>query len=250
MHIWTVILSLFLASEAVANEKVVSALSQNRISITANFDGSEIFIYGALKREAPPTQGILGVVITLAGPSIPTIVRRKSRKFGIWVNTESLVVDEAPTFYAVASSAPIEKILTYVDDLKHNIRIEEMVKSVGAPMNIMDPQSFTDAIVRIRQQEGLYIKIPETVDIKEETLFGTRILLPANLVEGDYIATIYVTRDKEIVDKQESTIKLQKIGLGRWLYTVAHEQPVFYGILAVFLAAITGWFASLIFRRI
>lgn len=225
-------------------------MSQNRISITANFDGSEIFIFGAIKRQAPIADGNLGVVITLAGPSIPTIVRRKSRRFGIWVNTESLVVDEAPTFYAVATSAPIEKILNYVDDLKHKIRIEEMIKSVGAPMNIMDVQSFPEAIVRIRQREGLYIEIPETVDIKEETLFGTRILLPANLVEGDYTATIYITRDGVVVDKQENTIKLQKIGLGRWIYTVAHEQPVFYGILAVFIAAITGWFASLIFRRI
>ena len=238
------------AASAAAKEEVVSALSQNRIAITANFDGSEIFVFGAIKRESPPAEGKLGVVITVAGPSIPTIVRRKARKFGIWVNVDAVEVDAAPTFYAVASSAPIEEILTYVDDLKHKIRIEEMIKSVGAPMHIMDAQTFPEALVRIREREGLYIEIPETVDIKSETLFGTHVALPANLVEGDYTATIYITRDGVVVDKQESTIDVHKVGLERWIYTLAHEQPLVYGLLAVLLAAVTGWAASVAFRRI
>ena len=50
-------------------ESVVSMLSQNRISITANFDGSEVFVFGAVKREAPPPDaGPMDVIITLAGP--------------------------------------------------------------------------------------------------------------------------------------------------------------------------------------
>lgn len=250
MHNWLITLVLFAGLPATANEEVIAALSQNRIAITANFDGSEIFIYGAIKREAPPEEGNLGIIITLAGPLIPTIVRRKSRRFGIWVNTEAVEIDEAPTFYAVASSAPLGNILTFVDDLKYKIRIEEMIKSVGAPIHIMDAQSFPEALVRIRQQEGLYIEIPEIVNIEEETLFGTRFTLPANLVKGEYTATIYITRDGSVVDQQESIIQLEKVGLGRWIYNLAHEQPLSYGILAVLLAISTGWAASLIFRRI
>ena len=50
--------ALFPASfPAQANEEVVAGLSQNRIPITANFDGSEILIFGAVKRDSAPPEG-------------------------------------------------------------------------------------------------------------------------------------------------------------------------------------------------
>ena len=236
--------------EETAGEEVVAALSQNRIAITANFDGSEIFVFGAIKRQSPPPDEQLGVVITVAGPLERTIVRRKERVFGIWANVDAVEVDAAPTFYAVATSGPIADILTYLDDLRHKIRIEQMIKSVGAPMHVEDAQAFPEAIVRIRKRQGLYIEIPETVEIKDETLFGTHVALPANLVEGEYTATIYVTRDRHVVDKESITINVHKVGLERLIYSLAHERPLLYGLLAVLLAVMTGWVASVAFGRL
>ena len=237
-------------TEEAAKEEVVAALSQNRIAITANFDGSEIFVFGAIKRQSPPPDEPLGVVITVAGPLEPTIVRRKERVFGIWANVDAVEVDAAPTFYAVASSGPISEILTNLDDLRYKIRIEQMIKSVGAPMHVEDAQAFPEAVVRIRKRQGLYIEIPETVEIRDETLFGTHVALPANLVEGEYTATIYVTRDRQVVDKESITIDVHKVGLERLIYALAHEQPLLYGFLAVLLAAMTGWVASIAFGRL
>ncbi len=251
MRIWLAALVVSaLAGTAAAREEVVSALSQNRIAITANFDGSEIFVYGAIKRESPPADGNLGVVITVAGPSVPTVVRRKARVFGIWANVDAVEVDAAPAFYAVASSAPIGEILNDAEDLKHEIRIEDVIVSTNPPADISDAQAFPEALVRIREREGLYIENPEAVDIISETLFGTHVALPANLVEGDYTVTIYITRGGFVVDMQENTINVQKAGLERWIYTLAHEEPLAYGLLAALLAALTGWIASAVFRRI
>ena len=51
------------------DEKIVAGLSQNRVSITANFDGSEILIYGAVKREEPaPTTSRLSAVPAFTAP--------------------------------------------------------------------------------------------------------------------------------------------------------------------------------------
>ncbi|HEX9859282.1 MAG TPA: TIGR02186 family protein, partial [Paracoccaceae bacterium] len=74
---------LFAAASAVAAtteqgtpEQIVAGLSQNRVSITANFDGSEILIYGAVKRESPaPDNFPLQVIVTVEGPSKAQIVR-------------------------------------------------------------------------------------------------------------------------------------------------------------------------------
>lgn len=93
---------LLTALTATAEEEIVLGLSQAEVSITTNFDGSEILVYGAVKRETPIPEGApLEVVVTVSGPSTPIMVRRKERRFGIWVNTDAVEVDRAPSFYAV-----------------------------------------------------------------------------------------------------------------------------------------------------
>ena len=84
----------------------------------------------------------------------------------------------------------------------------------------------------------------------EETLFETRIRLPANLVEGDYRARIFLLRDKTVVDVFESSIEVRKVGLERWIYTMAQEQGALYGLLSILVALSAGWLASAAFRVI
>jgi uncharacterized protein (TIGR02186 family) len=94
-------------------EAIVSGLSQNRVSITANYDGSEILVYGAVKRETPIPEGKLEVIVTVEGPSAPVVVRRKDRVAGIWINDAAVNIDSAPSFYSVVTTGPIEKILSH-----------------------------------------------------------------------------------------------------------------------------------------
>ena len=49
-------------------EEVVLGLSSDTVSINTNFDGSEILIFGAVKRDAPiPSEPRLQVIVTVAG---------------------------------------------------------------------------------------------------------------------------------------------------------------------------------------
>ena len=102
---------LIAALPAGADERIVTGLSQNRVQITANFDGSEILIYGAVKRDSPmPADSRLEVIVTVEGPATPVAVRRKGRVAGIWVNNASVMIDSAPSFYAVATTRPIAEM--------------------------------------------------------------------------------------------------------------------------------------------
>lgn len=231
------------------SEEIVLGLSRDEVAITANFDGSDVMIFGAVKRDAPvPDSGPLNVIITLAGPSAPVLVRRKERRFGIWVNTDAVEVDEAPSFYAVATSAPFADVLTEVEDLRYGITIPRVIRSVGAPSEIANADTFTDAIIRIRAGAGLYQILDSQIDLEEETLFRGQITLPAALTEGDYIARIYLTRDGQVIDEYETSIAVYKAGLERWLYETSRNQPFWYGILSLAIAISAGWLASAVFR--
>lgn len=229
-------------------EEVVAGLSQARVSITANFAGSEILVFGAVKREAPIDDVPLNVIIAVAGPAEPVIVRRKARQFGIWVNTDAVEVDAAPSFYAVASSGPLAEILSDTEDLRHRVSIPRAIRAVGIADTVPDTGNFTKALIRIRSDQGLYQVTPGSVEMQEETLFRGAIALPANLTEGRYTTRIFLTREGRVIDAYETAIDVQKVGLERWIFRLAHDRPLIYGLLSLAIAIAAGWGASSFFR--
>ncbi len=243
---WLAIL-LLLAWPAAA-EEVVLGLSKDRVAITTSFDGSEILIFGAVKRDSPVPDGPpLEVIVTVSGPSEPVVVRRKENRFGIWVNIDAVEVDAAPSFYAVATSAPLRSVLTEVEDLRHRVSIPRAIRSVGAPPNILDAENFTDALIRIKGANDQYQLLENQVAVDQQTLFRTSVRLPAALVEGDYTARIFLTRGGEVVSFTETRIDVDKVGMERWLFDLSRQQPLIYGLMSLAIAIAAGWGASAAF---
>ena len=226
-------------------EEVVLGLSSDKVSITTSFDGSDLLIFGAVKREAPIVEDPpIEVVITVSGPFEPVMVRRKDRRAGIWVNTDAVEVDLAPSFYAVASSGPLDEVLSATENLRHNVTINRAIRLVGAPPSITDAYNFTEALVRIRTRSDLYQRLEGAVAVDEHTLFRTSISMPANLTEGSYVTRIFLTRSGNVVSQYETLIDVQKVGLERWIFELSREQPMVYGLLSLFIAVAAGWGAS------
>ena len=240
--------ALCLAALPANAEEVVLGLSSDTVSINTNFDGSEILIFGAVKREAPfPTDPQMQVIVTVAGPSEPATVRRKENKFGIWINTDAVEIDSAPSFYAVSTSTLLGLSLSETEDVRHKISIPRAIRSVDAPDNITDSETFTDALIRIKTASDQYQLNEGTVSVDEQTLFRTSIDLPAALTEGDYQTRIFLTRAGNVVAQYETSIYVRKVGMERWLFTLSREQSFLYGLMSLAIAIFAGWGASAIF---
>ncbi|MBA86298.1 TIGR02186 family protein [Thalassobius sp. S69A] len=243
-------LFLLLPLAATAAEEVVLGLSQDKVAITARFDGSEILVFGAVKRETPIPDAPLDVIIAIAGPSGPATLRRKDRKFGIWVNAASVQIASAPSFYAVATTRPFEQVLHPFEDLRYGVSLERHIRAVITPGMKENAHDFTEALLRIRRAEGVYQMQEGAVTIDQQTLFRTSIALPSNLTEGAYRTRIYLTRKGQVVSSFETEIDVRKVGLERFLFNLAQEQAALYGLLSLALAVFAGWLASAIFRLI
>ena len=239
-------LFLLLALPAQA-EEVVAGLSQDSVQITTNFDGSEILIFGAVKRSGPLPDGPpLEVIVTVQGPADPITIRRKDKRFGIWINNAAVEVDAAPSYYAVATSGPWEEVILDVEDLRHSVSIDRAIRAVGLERE--DGGDFIEALVRIKESQDAYLNAFGTVDVSEETLFKTSIQLPANLTEGDYTARFFLTRGGVVLDVHQTSIDVRKVGLEQFLFNMSREQPLLYGIMAIAIAIFAGWAASAFFR--
>jgi len=248
MYRWLILL-LIMALPAQAAEEVVLGLSQDKVAITANYDGSEILIFGAIKRDGPVPDGPpLEVIVAVSGPDEPVTVRRKERRYGIWMNVDSVLVDSAPSFYAVATSGPFDEVLKDVEDLRYKISIARAIRSVGAAMSIKNAQDFADAVVRIREDSNLYKTLENAVVVDQQTLFRTSIAMPSNLTEGVYSTRIFLTRGGEVISIYTTTIDVRKVGLELWLFNLSRENAFWYGIMSLAIAIAAGWGASAVFQ--
>ncbi|NNJ69581.1 MAG: TIGR02186 family protein, partial [Boseongicola sp.] len=182
------------------------------------------------------------------GPQAPITIRRKDKRFGIWVNNAAVEVDAAPSYYAVATSAPWEDVILDIEDLRHSISIDRAIRAVG--LERADSSSFIEALVRIKESQDAYVSAYETVEVSEETLFKTSIQLPANLTEGDYKARFFLTRAGEVLDVHETSIDVRKVGLEQFLFNLSRQQPLIYGLMSLAIAIFAGWAASAFFRYI
>ncbi|MEI4233638.1 TIGR02186 family protein [Roseovarius sp. D22-M7] len=230
------------------DEEVVLGLSRDQVAITATFEGSDILIFGAVKRESAIPETPLDVVITVSGPLQPVTVRRKSREFGIWVNTDMVDLDAAPSFYAVATTGPLDAVMSDTEDLRHRVSIARAIRSVGAATMVEDSEAFIEALIRIKRDADAYQMREGAVAIDQQTLFRTAISMPANLTEGAYQTRIFLTREGRVVSQYETAIDVRKVGLERWLFTLSREQPMLYGLMSLAIAIAAGWSASAAFQ--
>ncbi len=243
------ILLLLWMPVAAQAQKLVADLSQRNVEITANFDGSDILIYGAIKGDTvQPDLAPVDVIIAISGPNEAVTVRKKNKRLGIWVNTEAVEVAKAPSFYAVATTGPLDEVLAAQEDLRFQISIERAIYAVGAPPEIEDAGAFTEALIRLREKNELYQQNEGSVRLFDQTLFSTTLNMPANLVEGVYPMRIFLTREGQVVGRLATFIDVRKVGIERWIYDLAHNQPLVYGILSLAIAIAAGWLASAFFR--
>lgn len=246
MRVLAMVLAMAVPVQA---EEIVAGLSQTEVSITSNFTGTEIIVYGAVKRDAPaPEAPPLEVIVTVEGPSSPLILRRKSRQFGIWVNTASVRVESAPSFYAVATTGPLAEILSDTENLRQQITIPRTIRAIGISSQADNSADFIAALLRIREDEDRYRLAEGSVVLTDATLFRADVVLPANLTEGDYHVRMFLTRGGRVIDTQNQVIEVQKQGVERFVNRLSKSQPLIYGLISLAMAVAAGWGASAAFR--
>ena len=241
---------LFLLTASVATvqakDTVIGGLSTRNVSINTTFTGSNILIFGTIKRGDSEEIVPSDIIIEVFGPETNITVRRKKKIFGIWVNSDPIKINNSPSFYSIVSTNKIDDILKKSEQLKLKIGRTQFFESKNSHSNYIEA---INAQLRIKNKDGYYSFNNPPVKVKETSLFSASISLPANLTEGDYKTKIHLIQKGEVTNTSIDTIRVRKVGLERWLYKTAHNSPLFYGIFSVLLALFSGWGASTIFRR-
>ncbi|HYD16103.1 MAG TPA: TIGR02186 family protein [Hyphomicrobium sp.] len=238
-----------------AKEIVEADVSTRSIAVTSGFTGTEIVIFGSVVNSRQPSAeaGYYDVIVVLEGMPTPLLARRKSNVAGLWVNTDSVGFESAPSYYAIASTRPIEEIADNALLEKNAIGLD-FVRLAPAAKSVIETQptelkAYKDAVIRLKEKEGLYIEQDYAVIFIGRGLFRSTITLPANVPVGPLTARVYLFREGELLSTFQSRVKLEREGIELWLYRFAMRRPALYGLMAVAVAIVAGLIASTVFRR-
>ena len=81
--------------------------------VTSSFTGDELVLFGGIergRRRRGPRRGGYDIVVTVTGPRQNVVTFRKDRVLGIWVNVDSRVFENVPSYLAVLSNRPLDAI--------------------------------------------------------------------------------------------------------------------------------------------
>ncbi len=251
-----ILLSLLLLNWAgpVRAESLVTGISDNTIAISSNFTGAELVLFGTVERDAQTIARRQGydIVVIVRGPQQAVTVRRKESIVGVWVNRQSWTFDDAYGFLAILSNRPLSDIASEntLDSFAIGLTRQDFEFSNGeATFSTATRLEFSNALLRQMQSRELYIQNEAGVEFLSNALFTARIAVPAYVPVGGFEAEIMLFGDGALLSRQQVSLEVRKTGFEQLTFSLATQQPLLYGILAVILAVVSGWLASIMFKR-
>jgi uncharacterized protein (TIGR02186 family) len=222
---------------------VVADLSSHVVAIDTGFTGAEVVLFGA-------TEGGSDIVVVIRGPAQSVTVRERIQVAGIWLNASGLQFMGAPTFYAIASTRPLDEVLPA--DMRGLYQI-----GIDALPIVPSPDSADDfdagaitlhrkALIETMQSRGLYRESATGVSVLGGRLFRTDVSFPSDVPTGAYFVEVYEVRDSQLVGAQTTPLTVRKVGLEAELFRFAHENAVYYGAAAVLVAFLAGFLPTVI----
>ena len=230
---------------------LVPAVSQDEVLVRQGFTGTELLLYGAILDPRGQRGGAqYDIVVVLKGPTEPIRIREKDRILGIWMNAESSDFRSAPSFFAVASSRPVEEIVDERTAAIYELGTEFIQLSPTGQIEPEKQARFSSGLVDLRQRQGLYKEDMTGVSISEQVLYQARIELPSNVVTGQYTAETFAISRGQVIASAIAEVEVRKVGFERFVEVFSQLYALWYGLAAVLLSVSMGWMAGRLFSYI
>jgi len=230
---------------------LVPEVSQHEIQVRQGFTGTELLLFGAILTPDGTRAGRdYDIVVVLKGPTRSIVLREKQKVAGVWVNADSAEFRSAPTFFALASSKPINQIVDDKTAAIYELGLEWIQLS---PIGAFEPKEqarFAAGLVELMQRGGLYKENQRGVQLSEQVLYQARIALPSSVQTGTYTAeTLAITKGR-VVASAISRVEVKKLGFELLIARFAERQAFFYGLLAVAISVGMGILAGRLFALV
>jgi uncharacterized protein (TIGR02186 family) len=225
-------------------ERLIATIVPSKISISTDYAGSHIVVFGAIADAAPRRS--YDAVVTVTGPRQDLIVRRRERVFGIWVNRSSKTFIAVPSYLAVSANRPFDTIAS--PEILHYHRVG-LQHSIFLDQSVDQDDPFQTNFINTRILDGLFVAQPRGVSFVSATVFRADIPLPKRAPIGIYKVDTQIFANGRPITEDSSTLEVEKVGVPQFVVASSIKHSLIYGLATMGMALLTGWIASVAFRR-
>jgi uncharacterized protein (TIGR02186 family) len=235
---------------AACAETLVVSLGAQQISIRSNYTGAAVSVVGVVERDAGtvPRAADYDAVVTVRGPRGAVTVRRKEQVGPFWFNRAQRKYIAIPAFITVLSNRGLDAIVQPGLRERHHIGVETLIPEQSLARGPEAPD-FRDALVRLRQREGLFLSNAAAVRFITPNVLQARVEIPGRAPLGRYDVDVAVFADGALLARQEKAFTVTKAGVEQAFSMAARDSGMLYGLVTSFMALAFGWIASAVFRR-
>ena len=229
---------------------LVPEVSQHEVQVRQGFTGTELLLFGAILDPAGTRAGRdYDIVVVLKGPTQSITLREKQKHAGIWVNAASARFRSAPSFYAVVSSRPLDRIVDPRTAAIYELGLPFLQLSPIGSFQTEEQIRYAAGLVQLMHDQQLYQEDPRGVTVNEQVLYQARIKLPSNVQTGTYTAETFAVSRGAVVASAIARVEVKKRGFERIIAEFAQRSAFLYGLLAVAVSVAMGWIAGRLLTR-
>lgn len=185
----------------------------------------------------------LSLLARLIGPKQELQLAKKTKHWGLWVDSTPVIVKEAPFYYLVAANNLTSINKPLLKDLKFGISPEPFISSSADPQYLHDFIGF-----KIAKQE-----YPASIlDIAKLTdkSYNLHFILPKSAVPGSYRLEIYAIEDTRILAHWRGSIQIAKSGFIKNLQNFTHNHGVITGVSLLILVVLISLLSRFLLRNV
>lgn len=231
---------------------LVPDVSQRDVEIRFSFTGAELLLFGAIIYPGGrvPTEPA-DIIVVLKGPSQPITMREKQKLGGlIWVNADSMEFRSAPSFYAIASSRPLEQLVDERTAAIYELGLNNLQLSPSSVSDSEEIARFSRGLNGLKARNGLYLEAQGRIEITDGVLYRARLPLSARVVTGTYTAETFLIQKGRVVAAAVREVEVRKSGFERFFGQFARQHDIAYGLVAIAMALLMGLFAGYVARQV
>jgi uncharacterized protein (TIGR02186 family) len=232
--IYTLILLIMLVYAPVARATLSIDVSSPVIKVSTGFTGASVTVFGTQDQEG-------ALVITLKGPQKDFTLRKKNKVFGLWTNTNRKTFTNIPSYYFLASSAPLTQVTTPEILYTNGLGVDKILGT--------NTDEFSQSLIRIQQEQHLFGRDDQQITYISPILYKTTFDLPATVIPGTYTASAFLFRNGILTEQANTAFEVVPDGLSAQIRTFATQHSLLYGLASILIALIAGWLANALLKR-
>ena len=214
------------------------------LRITESFHGGSVAVSAEIPKGAQ-------AVVEIKGRAHEADLVRKGRRWGLWMSVGEVTVDEAPSLYLVMSTDP--KMLSEKDPgdrwgygaLRDEVKFSGRIPKAGSAF-------LFDQFVKLKESQGLYGLFPGALKVVgthgDTVAVKGNFRVPGNIKPEKYQVKLLVLSNGKIVERRDIEFPVEMKRVAAFLVNLAYKHGTLYGLLAVFIAMVTGFLMGYLFK--